>query len=80
MLYWSHPDKRVTAVNPDTEMNLQIGNSVATVNGADETLVLAPFIKQGRTMLPLEFVASHLDVTISFNSSTGELIICSKGN
>ena len=80
VLYWSHPDKRVTAVNPDIEMNLQIGNPVATVNGADEALVLAPFIKKGRTMLPLEFVASNLDVTISFNSSTGELIICSKDN
>jgi hypothetical protein len=47
------------------------------VNGSDEQLVLAPYIKNGRTMLPLEFVARTLDVTVSFNSNTGELVISS---
>jgi hypothetical protein len=77
VLYWYHVDKRVKAINPNVEMHLKIGNPVAEVNGDEEQLVLAPFIKNGRTMLPLEFIAGTLDVTVSFNSSTGELIICS---
>ncbi len=77
VLYWYAADKRVKAVNPDIEMNLQIGNPVVNVNGTAEELVLAPYINNGRTMLPLEFVAATLDVTVSFNSSTGELIISS---
>ena len=74
-LYWFHFEKRVRAVNPTTEMELKIGANKAKVNGAEENLVLAPYIKNGRTMVPLEFVAGTLDVTVSFNSDTGELII-----
>jgi hypothetical protein len=77
VLYWFHVEKRVRAVNPDTELELKIGNPTARVNGNEEGLVLAPFIKNGRTMVPLEFVARTLDVTISFNSDTGELVISS---
>ena len=78
VLYWTHADKRVKAVNSDVEMNLQIGNPVINVNGTAEELMLAPYISNGRTMLPLEFVAGMLDVTVSFNSNTGELVISAK--
>ncbi len=77
ILYWFHVEKRVRAVNPDTELELKIGRPTANVNGNEEGLVLAPFIKNGRTMVPLDFVARTLDVTLSFNSDTGELIISS---
>jgi len=77
VLYWFHVEKRVRAVNPDTELELKIGRPTANVNGNEEGLVLAPFIKNGRTMVPLDFVARTLDVTLSFNSDTGELIISS---
>jgi hypothetical protein len=77
VLYWFHVEKRVRAVNSDTEIELQIGDPKVKVNGNEEGLVLAPFIKNGRTMVPLEFVARTLDVTVSFNSDTGELIISS---
>ncbi|MGQ9732521.1 MAG: copper amine oxidase N-terminal domain-containing protein, partial [Candidatus Zipacnadales bacterium] len=78
-LYWFHEEKRVRAVNPTTEMELRIGDKTAKVNGAEETLVLAPYIKNGRTMVPLQFIAGTLDVTVSFNSNTGELIVSRNG-
>jgi hypothetical protein len=77
VLYWYHVEKRVKAVNGKTQVELRIGDKTAKVNGADEALVLAPFIKNGRTMVPLEFIAQTLDVTVSFNPSTGELVISS---
>jgi len=78
-LYWFHEEKRVHAVNPTTEVDLTIGREAATVNGESQTLTLAPYIKNGRTMVPLEFLASTLDVTVSFNSTTGELIVSRNG-
>jgi hypothetical protein len=78
-LYWFHQEKRVHAVNPTTDIQLTIGEPTATVNGEQETLVLAPYIKNGRTMVPLEFLAGTLDVTVAFNSATGELIISRNG-
>jgi len=77
VLYWFHIEKRVKAVNDTTTMELQIGDKTAKVNGADEELVLAPFIRNGRTMVPLEFIAQTLDVTVSFSPDTGELLISS---
>jgi hypothetical protein len=74
-LYWFHQEKRVHAVNSTVDMELKIGDDTAKVNGAAENLSLAPYIKNGRTMVPLEFLATTLDVTVSFNSKTGELII-----
>ena len=78
-LYWFHQEKRVHAVNPAVDMELKIGDATAKVNGETEDLVLAPYIKNGRTMVPLEFLAATLDVTVSFNSSTGELIVSRNG-
>ena len=77
VLYWFHVEKRVKAVNDKTDLELRIGDKTAKVNGANEELVLAPFIKNGRTMVPLEFIAQTLDVTVSFNPDTGELLISS---
>ena len=74
-LYWFHQEKRVHAVNPKVDMELSIGSDTAKVNGEARGLALAPYIKNGRTMVPLDFVATTLDVTVSFNSDTGELII-----
>jgi len=78
-LYWFHHEKRVHAVSPSVEMELRIGQQTAKVNGEVQDLVLAPYIRNGRTMVPLEFLASTLDVTVSFNSATGELIISRNG-
>jgi Copper amine oxidase N-terminal domain/Bacterial Ig domain len=77
VLYWYHVEKRVKAVNDQTEIELQIGDKTAKVNGNERGLAVAPFIKNGRTMVPLEFIAQSLDVTIAFNSDTGELVITS---
>lgn len=78
-LYWFHEEKRVHAVSRSVEMELKIGRDKAKVNGEVQDLVLAPYIKNGRTMVPLEFLANTLDVTVSFNSTTGELIISRNG-
>ena len=78
-LYWFHQEKRVHAVNPTTDLELTIGKEAVKLNGETGDLVLAPYIKNGRTMVPLEFLATTLDVTVSFNSSTGELIVSRNG-
>ncbi|HNY61353.1 MAG TPA: stalk domain-containing protein [Caldisericia bacterium] len=41
-------------------VKLQIGNVIATVDGKQEKLAIAPYIKSGRTMVPLRFVGTAL--------------------
>ncbi len=77
MLYWYPVEKRVRAVNADTDISLQIGDPQVKVNDQTQTLVVAPYIKQGRTMVPLQFIADTLDVTVTFNPDTGQICLTS---
>ncbi|MCD6352384.1 MAG: hypothetical protein J7M26_09720, partial [Armatimonadetes bacterium] len=75
VLYWFPVAKRVKAVSPDAQVDLQIGHRQAQVNGDTVQLELAPYIKRGRTMVPLSFLAATLNLTITFDSHRGQLII-----
>ncbi len=77
VLYWFPVEKKVHAVNKAVDMKLRIGDPKVRVNGEERVLEIAPYIKQGRTMLPLQFIADVLDVSITVNSATGQIIISS---
>ena len=77
VLYWFPVEKKVQAVNKNVDVQLTIGDPKATVNGEQRSLQVAPFIKRGRTMVPLQFIADVLDVNIAVNSATGQIVISS---
>lgn len=77
VLYWFPVERQVHAVNKNVDMKLKIGNPEVTVNGEQRTLVIAPYIKRGRTMVPLQFIADVLDVNIAVDSATGQITISS---
>ncbi len=77
VLYWFAEQKKVRAVNDELDISLQIGNPVVKVNNQEQQLILAPYIKCGRTMVPLQFLADALDVAIRYNPATGQLVISS---
>lgn len=77
VLYWFPVEKRVRAVNSNTEINLRIGDPRVRVNDQVQVLEVAPYIKQGRTMVPLQFIADTLDVTVTFNPQTGQICLTS---
>lgn len=77
VLYWFPQEKKVRAVSDQVDMSLQIGDPQVRVNEETKTLELAPYIKRGRTMVPLQFIADTLNVTITFNPDTGQIVISS---
>lgn len=77
VLYWYPIEKRVRATRPGTDMQLQIGDPRVKVNDETRVLQIAPYIKQGRTMVPLQFLADTLDVTVTFNPDTGQICLTS---
>jgi len=77
VLYWLPVEKQVRAVNKDVDMSLKIGDPKLTVNGEQRVLQIAPYLKRGRTMVPLQFIADLLDVNIAVNSATGDIMISS---
>lgn len=62
----------------DTEINLQIGNTLAYVNGQEKTLDTAPVIIDGRTMLPARFIAESYGLNVNWENETKNINITNK--
>ena len=77
VLYWYPVTKTVRAVNSKSDVRLKIGSKQATVNQQAKTLQIAPYLKCGRTMVPLQFIADTLDVTVKYEPKTGQIVITS---
>ncbi|MCL2387274.1 MAG: copper amine oxidase N-terminal domain-containing protein [Defluviitaleaceae bacterium] len=68
------PDPIVAPVQT-TVIELQIGSTTATVNGAAHTLLAAPFISGGRTMVPVRFVAELMGAEVNWEAATRTVLI-----
>lgn len=60
----------IRAARRETMIILQIGNKNAWVNGPEVEIEAAPVMIQGRTMVPLRFVAEALDAEVNWNANT----------
>ena len=47
-----------------------VGQTAYTVNGVEKAAASAPYVKNGRTMLPIRAVAESLGLTVQWNGST----------
>lgn len=75
---WVGGTRTVRAVSADREVVINMGEKTARVNGAKMTLARPAFLEQGRTVVPLSFVAQALDVDVKYDAATGRLQITSK--
>ena len=46
----------------------------------EETLDRPPVIKDGRTMIPIRFVAEQMDLNVDWDNKTKKITISSKGD
>lgn len=69
------PDPDTVEVEELTEIKLQIGSKYASVNGEAITLDVEPFARDGRTFVPIRFVAESLGCKVDYNYSTREITI-----
>ena len=54
---WNTSDRSIVITKGATTIKLQIGSTTALNNGAQVTLDAAPIIVNGRTLVPVRFVA-----------------------
>lgn len=59
----------INASGNGRNISLRIGSTTATVNGAPQTLDVAPFLVGARTLVPLRFVSQALGANVDYNSS-----------
>lgn len=76
---WDSVTKKIVIKKAGKEINIWIGLVKSVIgsivkNDLDES----PILKDGRTFVPLRFVAENLDCTVDWNSSTRTVIIKAK--
>ncbi|MEF3245080.1 MAG: copper amine oxidase N-terminal domain-containing protein [Caldisericaceae bacterium] len=81
---WENSTKTVTIRLGSKFIQLQIGNANAIANGADKlidttNLKVVPEIINGRTMLPLRFVAESLGCEVNWDGKTKTITITYQG-
>ncbi len=75
---WDDPSDTVTLKKDKFFIEMVIGSTAAKTNAGVKTLEAAPKIINGRTMVPLEFVAKELGLTVSYNKEYWRVIINGK--
>lgn len=67
---WEESTKSVLLTMDDDTIKLVINSNVAYLNNNAETLDVAPAVINGRTMLPIRFVAEGFNLGVAWDSST----------
>ena len=67
---WDGETRTVTLKYPDVNIVLQIGNPIAEVNGEAVTLLAAPELPDGRTMVPLRFISENFGADVGYDEAT----------
>ena len=75
---WYPETRQVKALTDSRQIELTIGKRRALVNQDELLMELAPFIKQGRTVVPLSFVRDALDTIVEYDAESGRIYIVSK--
>lgn len=68
----------VTVVKGNKKIELPIGKKEATVNGKKYKLSVSANIINGTTMVPVRFVADHLDCIVGWDEKANSVIITNK--
>ena len=67
---WDAETKTASVNKDDIKVDMTIGSKTASVNGSDVALDAAPVIMNGRTMLPLRFVAENFGFKVDWDAET----------
>lgn len=67
---WNNTTKQATVKGGDINLQLTMNNKAAQKNGSPVSLSTAPFIQNGKTMIPLRFAAEALDGSVTWNQKT----------
>ena len=67
---WNGEDRKVTITTDQKKIEFIVDEALVYVNDSEIQIDKKPFIRNGRTYLPLRIVAEHLGCSIAFNQNT----------
>lgn len=77
---WVQDTKTINLSYPEVDIILQIGNPTAEVNQKAETLLVAPELTEGSTMVPLRFISETFGAEVSYDSETKKITVLKKAD
>ncbi len=76
VLDWEGTTKTIILDYNGTRIILQIGNSVATINGVEKTLLSAPELtSNGFTMVPIRFISENFGADVGYDPDTKRVTV-----
>ncbi len=66
---WDEIEQRVTIYSEDTTIQLWIDEYKAKVNSVTRTVDVAPMLVNGRTFMPIRFIAESLGLSVGWNDA-----------
>lgn len=72
---WDEKTSKVTYNLAGLTIELIIGKNTAKVNGQNVSLDVPPYIKDGRTMVPLRFVGEYMEASFAWDDKTRTVTI-----
>jgi hypothetical protein len=67
---WDGETQTITATRGNTVILLQVGNSMAYINGSAFSLDVPPEIIDGRTLVPLRFISETFGCNVNWDGNT----------
>ena len=67
---WDNNSRKVTVKNSDKTIELFIGKKNVNINGVDNSIDVAPMIKNERTFVPLRFISESFDNDVKWDNNT----------
>lgn len=72
---WEDETKTAVFAKGDTVIFMTIGSKTAFVNTTEHTMDTVPIIIDGRTMLPIRFVAENLGFSVEWDATTQTITV-----
>ncbi|MCH8977751.1 MAG: hypothetical protein IH945_00715 [Armatimonadetes bacterium] len=72
---WIHETKTVEAEGLGRVVRFRIGEQYGLLDGTRFRFEIAPFIDSGRSVVPLSFISSTLDMDVQYDPNTGHVLI-----
>lgn len=72
---WNAAEQKVTITKDELVIDIFIAQPFATVNGKPVQLDASAFVEQGRTYLPLRFIAENLGAEVVWDAQTQKVTV-----
>ena len=76
---WEDETQKIFISCENTEIELQIGNIIAKINGRQQALLTAPELPTDYTMVPLRFISENFGAEVSYDDATMAISVTKGG-